>query len=374
MFNKNVVCLELGSSKLRVIVASSGVNDTLIVKELASRAYEGYYQGEFVDIAHLAPNLYELFNSIDFKKKKYNKKLYVALPSEFGKVSFVSASVDVGSNLKVDKTDVSTLISQALSKAEVEDGEVVSISPISYYVDEMPTSQPIGKKGRLISGEFSVVSSERSLIQKLNTIISEIGFSSVEYICEALCTASFLTPEEEKCEGAVIIDVGHLSTSVAQIKGGGLSFLTSFSIGGGHITSDLAEAFDLPYQVAENLKKQLVISVDADPLDVTDISSVDGKIERIPTADAIKVVKFRLETIASAINQCLSIHGITGSNFMSVYLIGSAVSLIKGGRDFLSKCLGRNIAFGGAPLPGKESPSDAVIYSIAAWVLKNCEN
>ena len=45
---KEKVCLEIGSSKLRAIVAKEGVNNTLFVKELACRDYDGYFQGEFM--------------------------------------------------------------------------------------------------------------------------------------------------------------------------------------------------------------------------------------------------------------------------------------------------------------------------------------
>ena len=373
MFKKEVVCLEIGSSKLRVIVASEGVNNTLKIKELASREYDGYFQSEFVDEKHLAPHLFELFNSIDFKRKKYFKKLYISLPAEMCKVVNSTASVDIDGLGKATKTDVDNLHAQAIDRAGVDGSEVVSISPIYYAIDENTTHQPVGKKGRILSGEFSIILCEKVLVEKLNNIFADLGFYNVEYLSEVLCGALFTIPQEERKEGAILVDIGHLSTSVTYTKNDGINSLTSFSIGGGHITNDLSEAFDLAYEDAERLKKMVAISVEADSLDYYDLPSVEGRIQRIPQSDANAVVSYRLQAIASAINQCLIMQGINLSNYVPVYLIGGGASKIKGGKDFLSKCLGRNIALGRAPLPGKDKPEDAIIYAIADFALKNCE-
>ncbi len=373
MFKKEVVCLEIGSSKLRAIVASEGVNNTLLVKELCTREYEGYFQGEFVDEKRLAPSLFELFKQMDYKKKKYDKKLYISLPAEMTKVVNVNTSVDIEGSGRVSKGDIDNLRYQAIERAKMDECEVVSVSAIEYLIDGHDMGDPLGKKGRSFSGEFSVILCEKTLIEKLNSLASDLGFITVEYVSEVLCQSLLLIPEEDRKDGAILIDVGQLSTSVTYLKNDGIISLASFSIGGGHITSDLCEAFDLLYEDAEKLKHQVVISVEAGPLDYYDLPSVEGKIERIPQEDANKVVGYRLETISSAINQCLIMQGINLSSYLPVYLTGAGASKIKGGKDFLSKCLARNIAFGRAPLPGRDKPEDGVIYAIADFALKNCE-
>lgn len=373
MFDKEVVCLEIGSSKLRAIVASESVNNTLAIKECVSREYDGFFQGEFVDVEHLGKNLFELFNSIDYKRKKYNKKLYISLPAEMTKVVNATASVELDGLGKATRADVENLKYQASVKAKPDDCEVVTISPIRFLIDDNQVDDVIGKKGRCISGSFSLIICERALIERLNLLASELEFNSVEYLSEVLCQSLFAVPEEERKDGSILIDVGHLTTSVAYVKNEGINSLTSFSIGGGHITSDLCEAFDLSYEDAEKLKHMCVISVAAEPLDYYDLPSVEGRIQRIPETDANQVVSYRLEAIASAINQCLIIQDIDISSYLPIYLTGGGISKIKGGRDFLSKCLGRNVTFGRAPLPGKNKPEDALIYSIAWFALKNCD-
>ncbi len=373
MRGKQVVVLEIGSSQLRVVVARLGLNGSLLIKDQAVKVYDGYFQGEFVEPSKLPPILFDLFNSIDYKKNKYFKKLFVSLPAEMTNVQIVSATVNVEGLGKVTKNDVDALNSQALEKVKAPDVEIVFSSPMNFCVDNVNIDDPVGKKGRIVTAEFSIVSCSKKYIVNFNSVLADLGFETVEYISEPLAAGLTVIPEEEREDGALLIDIGQLSTSVAQIKGNGLTSLTSFSLGGGHITNDLSEAFELSFENAENLKKMVVISVEAEPLDYYDLVTVEGKIERILQDDANKVVAYRLETIASAINQCLMMQGISLSNYIPIYLIGGGASKIKGGKDFLAKCISKNITLGQSPFPGKDRPEQAMIFSLANFALKNCD-
>ena len=373
MKSKQVVVLEIGSSQLRVIVAKPGLNNSLFVKDLAIKNYDGYYQGEFVEPSKLAPVLFDLFNSIDFLRNKYYKKIFVALPAEMTSVQLASSSINVEGLGRVTRNDMEVLSAQALEKTKSPEIEVVNSSSLGYFIDDVKVMDPVGKKGRNLSAEFSIITCQTKLIKNFNTILADLGFINVEYISEPLASALCVVPEEEREDGALVVDVGHLTTSVSYVKGNGLTNLTSFSIGGGHITSDLCEAFDLSFENAEKLKKMVVISVEAQPLDYYDLITVEGKVERILQDDANKVVSYRLETIASAINQCLIMQGISLVNYIPIYLIGGGISKIKGGKDFLAKCISKNISYGKAPFPGLNKPEEAVVYSVADFALKNCD-
>ena len=83
MVKRQATILEIGSSKLKVLVGREGVNDTFYIIDSAETEYDGYFEGEFVDFDRLKTTLTDLFDSIDYERKKYNKKIYVGLPSEF---------------------------------------------------------------------------------------------------------------------------------------------------------------------------------------------------------------------------------------------------------------------------------------------------
>ena len=370
MLNKFATALEIGSSKLRVVVARKGVNDTFNVIESSETAYDGYFQGEFVDSERLKMDLAKIFEDINYITKKYNKKLYVGLPAEFVGVEVVSADINFDGYKKITKNDLKELYQQAAEKIDRERVEIISTTPIQFSIDEggRILSDPIGKKARQISAEISVVIAEKEAIQKFNDIFSDLGFSSVEYVSETLTQAMFVIPKEEREQECLLIDVGNLSTSISFVKGDGLVSLTAYSLGGGYITGDLCEAFNITYKDAEKLKKQMVISVKGDRSDFYDLVT-DQSIERINVQEANNIAIDRIEEIGRAINQCVQNYSLEYIGFLPSYLSGAALTKLKGGRDYISKCMGRNVTIATNGVPGIDKPENNAVFGILNYAL-----
>ena len=94
-----------------------------------------------------------------------------------------------------------------------------------------------------------------------------------------------------------------------------------------------------------------------------------GKTIKIPLNTANEIVSYRIDEIAQAVAKCIQLFSSTYINYLPVYLTGAGVSKIKGGRDYLAKCLGRNVKYGVPPLPAKDKPELASIYSLVNFAL-----
>ena len=162
----------------------------------------------------------------------------------------------------------------------------------------------------------------------------------------------------------LLVDSGDLTTSIALVKGDGLVSLTSFSRGGGFITNDLAEAFDLSMTEADRLKKQVVLSLKGKQNDYYELTTDLGKSTRILLNEANEVVGYRIEELCEVIAKCLQMNNQQFASYLPVYLTGGGISKLKGGRDYLAKCLGRNVSYGKPSIPGKDRAELASIYSL----------
>ena len=370
---KNIaVALEIGSSKLKVAVAREGINNTLNIIDTDEVLYDGYYEGAFVDFEKLKSSLIKLFDEIDYKKKRYNKKLYVGLPAEFVGVEVVKADVNFDGYKKIRKQDIEGLFAEAASKLEGEGIEIISTSAITYYTDDggRILYDPLGKKAKQLSADVSVVIAEKDTIVKLNQIFEDLEFTEVEYVCETLTQAISIISKEEREHECLLIDVGHLSTSISFIKGDGLLSLVAYSLGGGHITGDLCETFNISYQEAEKLKSQMVISVKAGRQACYDLVTPRG-VERINLMDANNVAIDRVAEIGRAINSCVINHSPEFISFLPTYLTGLGLTKLKGAKDYLSKCIARNIIIAMPDKPGQDKPENTAIFSILDYALKN---
>lgn len=353
MAKSNVTVVEIGSSCLRAVVASRGINGTFNIKARASVEYAGFFEGEFVEKQHLEDAVASLFSQIHAVYKKDIQKIYVGVPAEFSQVTSTQEQINFKFKRMIREEDLAELCSNASSKVVVDDMEVLSVNPIYYELDdERKTNDPIGFKTGKLSAELSIVLAQSYFIQTFNKIFTRLGIVQVEYLSEPLCEAMLILEKEERERTCIVIDVGARSTSVAFVKGDGLSNLSSFSMGGSYVTSDLSEACGLSYLDARNLKKQIVLSLKGGPNDFYEVTTFGGKVVKVGMNFANEVAGYRVELIAKTVNECIRLFAKEYVPYYPIYLCGAGVSKIKGGKDFFAKCIARNISYGLPPVPG----------------------
>ena len=356
-----VLVFDIGSSTVRAMLAGKGINDTIKVKGYQEVDYEGFYEGKFLYKDRLPSLFEEIIKQFDVNDID---KIYIGVPSEFSSVIVVQESINLGNRRKIKKQDIDSLFYLAAEKSKNGEVEMVSVSPLSYSVDGFASIDPTTESGSLLSASLSIIYANREFIELFNDIAGELGFSTVDYISEPLAEAQYIVPKERRDELTLLVDGGDLTTSIALVKGDGLSALASVSRGGGFITNDLAEAFELSMGEADRLKKQIVLSLKGGANDFYEFKTDLGKMTKIPLNFANEVVSYRIEELADVIAKSLQLSSAQLERFLPIYLTGGGITRIKGARDYLAKCLGRNIAYGVPRLPGKEKPELASIYSL----------
>ena len=373
MKNNFVLVFDIGSLKLRSIFAGRGLNNTFNIRGYKEYDYDGFYQGEFIMPEKLSTLMEQIISDLDVNTKEIDK-VYIGVPAEFSSVSRTEVSINFGSRRKVKKADIDSLFYMASEKAKNASVEVVSVNPISYNLDDGRLSlDPIGEIASSITANLSIVYGDKKFIDMFNALVAGLGFASVEYISEPLSQALYIVPKEKREDLSLLIDVGDLTTSISFVKGNGLYALTSFSRGGGFITNDLAEAFDLSMNEADKLKRQIVLSLKGKPNDFYELTADLGKTIKIPLNSANEVVGYRIDELSEVIAKCVQLNTREFLQYLPTYLTGAGISKIKGGRDYLAKGLGRNVSYGKPPLPGKDKPELASIYSLLNSALNASE-
>lgn len=371
MKDKFALVIDIGSSKLRVIYAGNGLNNTLNIKGFKEVDYDGFYQGEFLKPEKIPFICSQLFTELNLTPSRELNKIYIGVPAEFSSVKQSEVTINFGGRRKIKKNDIDSLFYMASEKAKNSSVEVVSVSPISYTLDDGRICfDPVGESATSISGNLSIIYADKKFIDMFNNIVASLDFENVEYISQPLSQALFVLPKEKREDLSLLIDVGDLTTSISFVKGDGLFALTSFSRGGGFITNDLADAFDLSMSEADSLKRQIVLSLKGKQSDFYELTSDVGKIIKIPLNTANEVVSYRIDELAEVIAKCVQANTKEYLIYLPVYLTGAGISKIKGGRDYLGKCLGRNVSYGLPPLPGKDKPELASILSLANYALQ----
>lgn len=367
--------LDFGSGKLTAVIAERGVNNTFNIHGTGEVEYAGFYQGEFVEPENLASSIEEVLTKVQTSSGKQIDKLYVGVPAEFSFCTTKAGGVAFKKRTKIGQDEIMAFFNIVSEGVGGDNSTIINRSPINFTLDDnKKCMNPKGQVSSKLAGEISFVLADNYFINAINKILLNFGIENVEYISSPLAEAIYLIDPEIRDTGAIIIDCGYISTHVAFVKGDGLVGLNNFSVGGGHVTSDLSQILQIGFKNAENLKRKIVLSLDASDDDFYEIVVKDGSTTPVSAKLTNEITLARLDMIAGLISRSLTALKSNYNGFLPVYLTGGGISYLKGGRDYLSKSIGSNIEVLSPQVPQLNRPHFSSVLGILDLVLSQLES
>ena len=372
---QNVAVLDFGSGKITVMIGKRGVNNTICVSGMGECDYAGFSHGMWHEPDQLVYAVGRAINSAQTNARTDIDTIYVGVPGEFTTVVCKDTSLSLMKKRKVTDADIDALHDLGNGFREVPDYEVINIEPIYYFFEDgQKIVQPVGMTGNKLSGKISYILAEKSFITFVDSVLSDLGITSTEYVSSVLAENLLLFDEVTRDQCVVLIDVGHSTTTVSVGRGDGLLDMYSFSQGGDHITRDLAYAFGIPLAQAESLKRKVVLSLNASDFDSYEITDRDSRSIPFPAKVVNDVVRLRLQTIADPIDKCLADCANDYPAYITCYLTGGGLSYLKGGRDYLSKCLNRQVDIAEPKVPPFSRPHMSSVIGVMDMVLSSVDS
>ena len=166
----------------------------------------------------------------------------------------VSAQVSLGAKPITDQ-DLSRAIQMALAQARFPGRRPIHMLPIAWNVDgQRGLRDPRGGFGRSLGLDLLVVSMGETAFATLSHCV-ELAHLSLEGVVAAPFASALAALEEDEMDlGAICIDMGGGSTSVAVFSGGSLLHVDSLAVGGHHVTADIARGLSTTIAGAERVK------------------------------------------------------------------------------------------------------------------------
>lgn len=362
--------LDFGSSKITVLIGERGVNDTINVKGFGASKYAGFGNGEWVKPEELGEAINKAITAAESNSGIKITHLYVGVPGEFTAVDCREVNVALPKRRKINDNDVLALM-DAGDDFDQSVSEVINIQPVYYNLDnDRRVLQPVGVISSKLGGVLSYITAEVRFSGFIRKILADMGIASVEYVSSVLAESLLLFDETERDNTSVFIDVGYFTTSVAVIRGDGILSLGSFSLGGAHITGDLAEALGISFTDAENLKRKVVLSINASDNDIYEIGGDNG-VKTLSASLVNEIVIHRVFVIGKMVEKCLEMCKYETPDYIPYSLTGGGISYIRGAKDVLSQKLGRNVEVVTPRLPQVNKPDMSSSWGLLDMAIKN---
>ena len=370
MTKKNMSILDFGSEKLTILAGIRDVNNSINVTSIVEENYEGFVDGQFISPENLENAILSCVSKFEKSCGYLLKDLTIGVPTEFCYSICKTISQSFLRPKKFDKHDIENLFN-SVEDLNVQTHQVINKGYVYFVVGENnKVNSPIGQVDTKITACLSFVLAENNFVETVRSILIKHSIKKISFVSSAYAQSLYLFDDDERENYVLLIDCGYITTSVMLARGRGILNLSSFSLGGGHISADLSKCLKLPFSSAVTLGKKIVLSVSPSDKDMYEIL-VDNKVVPISMKVANAIVESRLEVIASGIQKCFSLWQYDYPSFIPIYLTGGGLSFTKGAKDLLAKELGKNVEIARVPYSIYNKPNYSSAMSVLNFALEN---
>lgn len=374
-----LVGIDVGSSKVRTVIAQiiSEEEKPRIIGVGVSDS-EGLRKGVISDLEEAAGSIHDSVEKAEMNAGVKIDKAVINIGGSHVTSQNSKGVVAVGrADGEVTEDDVQRVINAAQAISIPANKEILHIVPKDYSLDEQYNiKDPVGMNGVRLEVDALIIEGSTPFIKNLIKSAEQAEVEVSELVLSPLAAAKAVLTKRQKELGAVLIDIGAGTTSLAVFEENDLLYTSVLPIGGGHITNDVAIGLRTSIDVAEKVKLEYgnALSGEISKKEDINLSEIDSNEEGIVSRYHVcEIIEARLEEIFMMINKELKKIGREKLLPAGAVLTGGTAKL-PGIVDLAKNVLGLP-AQTGFPMPmgglvdKVDDPSFSTVIGLVNWEL-----
>lgn len=360
LFTKDIVVLDVTSRLVSAIVGVKRAQSVFGIKSIVEKEQPGYEKGEWFDKSCTVRVVKEALSEAMRNAGSRSKRLFIGVPAEFVTVVSKEVSVSFDRRRRIVDDDIDYLLNKG-ADFDTSEYYLINTSAVYYSIDgnDKLFTDVRNMYAESVNACVSYMLAKRDFVETFDDIANDLGFKDIRYVASNWAECVTLLDDEQRESVYILIDVGYLSSSVSVAKGEGVIDMKSFSLGGAHIAGDICEAFEVPFEYAEEAKRNVDINLNYDENRLLIDKSDDNAVYRVKACDVVPIVKGRLDALASVLKNIMDGFGEDAPSYVPVYLTGEGISSMRGAKKYVSEKLGKNMEIVTPKLPGFVKPEDS---------------
>jgi cell division protein FtsA len=300
-----IVGLDIGTTKICAIIGNL-TEDGLDIVGIGSSPSKGLRKGMVINIDSTVEAIQKSIREAELMAGCEIKSVFAGIAGGHIK-GFNSQGVIAIKNREVTSDDVRRVIDAAKAIAIPMDREVIHILPQEFIIDDQDgIKEPLGMSGVRLEAKVHIVTGAIASAQNIVKSCQKAGCDVADIVLEQLASAEAVLSADEKELGVAMIDIGGGTTDIAIFVDGAIKHTAVLSLGGNHLTNDIAVGLRTPVGEAEKIKQQygccLTSMVGKD--ETIEVPSVGGREPRILSRQLLaEILEPRVEEIFTLVNR-----------------------------------------------------------------------
>ena len=347
-YKELVVGLDIGTSKVMVVVAEVMPGGELKLAGLGIAASHGLKRGVVVNIDATVQSIQQALKEAELMADCKIARVYTGITGSHIRGINSSGMVAI-KDKEVTQADVARVIETAKAINISTDQRLLLVEPQEFVIDGQDVREPIGMSGIRLEAKVHIVTGAQSAAENIIKCVRRCGLEVDQLMLNPLASSLAVLTQDERELGVALVDIGAGTTDIAIFTGGAIRHTAVIPIAGDLITSDIAMALRTPTKDAEDIKvesgfaKQLL----ADPDTQVEVPGLGDRAPRMLSKQALAgVIEPRIEEIYSLVQQV-----IRGSGYEEVLSSGIVITggsavmpgMVELGEDIFLKPVRRGI-------------------------------
>ena len=356
--NGLVAALDVGTTKVCCLIAQLDSNAILAPEEglkiigIGHQVSDGLRAGTIVDLDKTEASIRATVEAAEQMAGKNIEGVFVNLSSGQPKSRLIAYEVSIAGH-EIGDADLRRILDPAVLKDGLDkERELAHTIPVGYSVDgNRGVRDPRGMFGERLGVNMHIISALSGPVRNLETSVQRCHLEVHDKVVSAYASALATLVEDETQLGVTCLDMGGGTTSIAVYFDGELVHTDIVSVGGVHVTNDIARGLSTPLDQAERMKT-LYGSATASSSDDREIikaplvgEAKSAEASHIPRSMLVGIIRPRIEETLEIVRDRLVEAGFDKVAGQRVVLTGGA-SQMTGVRELAASILDKQIRMG----------------------------
>ncbi len=344
------VGIDIGNSKISSVVCDVKNDGSKKILSFISKATSNVKKSSITNLFSIKKEIINIINEAAKESQTKIKSINLNIPATDSLSIFSNSQIQVEGEMITD-LHLKKAINNSDYFETLSDYEVMQNFIINYTLDDkIYYTNPSNNFGDILNLNFYKFAVKKNYVNTLTKLFKDININIENLIPTPLSSALATLNTDDKNLGAICIDLGDSSSSVAMFENSKLIFLDAIKIGSKNITNDIARGISTNIKSAERLKNLYgsVISSPSDEYEMIEVPYLSGdpfNFKQITRNDINSIIKPRVEETLEMIWQKLKQYNLHKKKIKNLVLTGGG-SQLEGILDYAQIIFDSNVRLG----------------------------
>lgn len=341
------VGVDIGNSKISCIVCDLKNKQNPKVLSFVSLPTSNINKSTFLNFKLIKKEVKEVIDLAAQKSETEIKSINLNVPLSNSISTFYNSEIDIENQL-INELHLKKAINKSEYFNEFLDNFVLMNYITNYEIDnKLILGNPEGNFAKKLNLNLYKLLVNQNIIKNYKNLFNELKIQIENFIPTPLSSGLATLNSDDKDLGAICIDLGESSSSLALFENQKLIFCDSVNIGSKNITHDIARGVSTTKESAERLKTLYgsVLSSPSDQYEIIEIpivSSDENHFKQINRGTINSIIKPRAEETLELIWQKLKQYNLHKKRIKNVILTGGG-SQLEGIADYAQIIFDSNV-------------------------------